>query len=240
MAYETAFTYLNRLSALRMCEERGHVIECVRRGMDSDGFALYQKLSGPALGDRSATYRVFLECIFEELAVDLGALFDRHTPHSLAFPRPDCIESVLTDLNATELAHLWKEDETIGWVYQFFHTDKERKDMKKKSVAPRNSHELAVRNQFFTPRYVVEFLADNTLGRTWYEMRQGKTALPDRMPYFVRHEKEVFLPEGVLPQGPPPGQEDLSKEELLQTEVQLAYRLRKDPRDLKVLDILCA
>ena len=46
--------------------------------------------------------------------------------------------------------------------------------MRKASAAPRNSRELAVRNQFFTPRYVVAFLTDNTLGRIWYEMRQGK------------------------------------------------------------------
>ena len=45
------------------------------------------------------------------------------------------------------------------------------------SQAPRNSRELAVRNQFFTPRYVVQFLTDNTLGRIWYEMRDTKTAL---------------------------------------------------------------
>ena len=36
--------------------------------------------------------------------------------------------------------------------------------MREESVAPRNSREMAVRNQFFTPRYVVEFLMDNTLG----------------------------------------------------------------------------
>ena len=44
------------------------------------------------------------------------------------------------------------------------------------SQIPRNSRELAVRNQFFTPRYVVEFLTDNTLGRIWYEMTQGLTS----------------------------------------------------------------
>ena len=43
--------------------------------------------------------------------------------------------------------------------------------MREESQAPRNSRELAVRNQFFTPRYVVQFLTDNTLGRIWYEMR---------------------------------------------------------------------
>ena len=52
--------------------------------------------------------------------------------------------------------------------------------MRDESQAPRNSRELAVRNQFFTPRYVVQFLVDNTLGRTWIEMTEGDTASPSR------------------------------------------------------------
>ena len=70
---------------------------------------------------------------------------------------------------------LWGEDETIGWIYQYFNSSEERRQMRAESQAPRNSRELAVRNQFFTPRYVVEFLTDNTLGRIWYEMTQGQT-----------------------------------------------------------------
>ena len=73
------------------------------------------------------------------------------------------------------MAEIWSQDETIGWVYQYF-TPKELRDQaRKESAAPRNSYELAFRNQFFTPRYVVEFLTDNTLGRIWYEMRKGET-----------------------------------------------------------------
>ena len=45
--------------------------------------------------------------------------------------------------------------------------------MRDASQAPRNSRELAVRNQFFTPRYVVEFLVDNTLGRLWFNATGG-------------------------------------------------------------------
>src|SRR3954451_24886734 len=56
------------------------------------------------------------------------------------------------------------------------------------SQAPRTSRELAVRNQFFTPRYVVQFLTDNTLGRIWLQMRDGQTALADRCEYLVRDE----------------------------------------------------
>ena len=48
-------------------------------------------------------------------------------------------------------------------------------------------------NQFFTPRDVVQFLTDNTLGRIWYEMRQGNTRLEEQCEYLVRRPDEVFL-----------------------------------------------
>ncbi len=41
--------------------------------------------------------------------------------------------------------------------------------MREGAAAPRTSRELAVRNQFFTPRYVVDFLVQNTLGRRLIE-----------------------------------------------------------------------
>ncbi len=62
--------------------------------------------------------------------------------------------------------------------------------------APRNSRELAVRNQFFTPRYVVQFLTDNSLGRIWYEMTKGKTELIHKCQYLIRRPKELFLDKG--------------------------------------------
>src|SRR5207249_2487197 len=107
-------------------------------------------------GTRGETYRIFLEHMFDEMAVDLGVLFDRRAPQSLVFPRERCLEEVLSLLNSQELTHLWKEDETIGWIYQFFNSKEEREAMRAASAAPRSSRELAVRNQFFTPRYVVE------------------------------------------------------------------------------------
>ena len=193
MVLEISFTALNRLAALRLCEERGLIVECVRKGTASDGFRLFERISGGALGTRYDAYRVFLECMFDELGLDLGVLFDRLTPQSAVFPGERCLEDVLAELNKPELTHLWTEDETIGWIYQYFNPPEERRKMREESAAPRNSRELAVRNQFFTPRYVVEFLTDNTLGRIWYEMRRGDTALKEDCRYLVRRPCEIFL-----------------------------------------------
>ncbi len=239
LAHETAFTVLNRMAALRMCEERGHVIECVRRGMESDGFVLYERFSHGVLGGRGETYRIFLERMFAELAVDLGALFDLDAPQSLIFPRERCLEDVLSLLNKADLAHLWEKDETIGWIYQYFNSKEEREAMREASAAPRNSRELAVRNQFFTPRYVVEFLVDNTLGRIWYEMRKGNTALKDTCRYLVRRSTEIFLNEGEQAPTSADEEKNLSHEQPRKQPLSIPHRPNRDPRDMKILDPAC-
>jgi len=236
MVREQAFTVLNRLSALRMCEERGLIQHAVRDGYESRGFKLFDQEAKKSGGTTYERYRLYLELVFDEVAVDLGVLFDRHTLQGLLFPRENALEAVLETINATELAHIWAEDEAIGWIYQYFNSEEERRKMRKESSAPRSSRELAVRNQFFTPRYVVEFLTDNTLGRTWYEMRAGRTALAEHCRYMLRRPTEVFLAEDeVAPDEPEPAAE-LSPEERLKHPVHVRYRARKDPRDLKILD----
>jgi len=235
---EQAFTILNRFCALRMCEERGIVQECIRAGINSKGFQIYLKLAGSALGETFDRYRVFLECLEDELSVDLGVLFDRNSPQALLFPRENSLFALLDLLDAPAFKNIWAEDETIGWIYQYYNDPDERKKMRKASAAPRNSRELAVRNQFFTPRYVVEFLTDNTLGRIWYEMTKGETRLKDQCRYLVRRPTEIFLAEGeTVPETP--DQEDLSQEELLKQPVHIPHRPIKDPREIRLLDPAC-
>lgn len=197
---DAAFTTLNRFVALKMLEARGLVQECVSQGDQSSG---YKEFCGFAQGLPLLTeglgYRLYLECIFDELSTEVKVLFDRRDPASVLWPRRQAFTDLLGVLNGPDLAGVWREDETIGWVYQYFNSKEERAAMRDTkqggSQAPRNSRELAVRNQFFTPRYVVQFLTDNTLGRIWYQMRQGETVLKDRCEYLVRQPMEVFLRE---------------------------------------------
>lgn len=236
---EQAFTVLNRLCALRMAEARGLLIESIAKGYQSKGFQLYQRLAGTALGETGDCYRVFLFSVFDEFAVDLPVLFDRFSPQGRLFPRETALLAVLDQINHPDIDPLWAEDETIGWIYQYFNSVEERRQMRAESQAPRNSRELAVRNQFFTPRYVVEFLTDNTLGRIWYEMTKGQTALKDSCRYLVRRPNEIFLAEGEEAPEQEQSAEDLSQEELLKQPVYIPHRPLKDPRDIKMLDPAC-
>ncbi len=237
---EQAFTVLNRLCALRMAEARGLLIESIARGYNSKGFQLYARLAGSALGETGDAYRGYLFSVFDEFGVDLPVLFDRFSPQGRLFPREAALLGLLELVNHAEIEPLWAEDETIGWIYQYFNSKEERKKMRDESAAPRNSRELAVRNQFFTPRYVVEFLTDNTLGRIWYEMTKGQTALKDSCRYLVRRPTEIFLGEGELPANDQ-GQvtDDVSQEELLKQPVYIPHRPLKDPREIRMLDPAC-
>ena len=142
-------------------------------------------------------------------------LFDRRDPSSVLWPKRATFEQLLQILNSNELAMGWGEDETIGWVYQYFNFREERAAMRDTrrggSRAPRTSRELAIRNQFFTPRYVARFLTDNTLGRIWAEMRPGHTALQDVCAPTARATTDTPGPS----------------------------RASRDPRDIRVLDPAC-
>ncbi len=208
---EQAFTLLNRLGALRMAEARGLLIESVGNGYQAKGFQLYARLAGAGLGETGEAYRTYLYSVFDELAQDLPGLFHRYSPQGLLFPREAALLGLLDLINDPEIAALWGEDETIGWIYQYFNSREERRAMRDASQAPRNSRELAVRNQFFTPRYVVEFLVDNTLGRLWFNWTGGQTALRDHCGYLLVKPGEQPEP---------------------------ASRLR-DPRTIKLLDPAC-
>jgi hypothetical protein len=241
---EIAFTHLNRLCAYKMMESRGLIREAVSRGVNSNGFKFYladhpEDERRHNAGQQDVAYRHFLRWQGEQLSDEIGVLFSPHDSASRLFPPQRVLDEVLGLINGDDLRGVWTEDEAIGWVYQYF-TPKELRDQaRKESQAPRNSYELAFRNQFFTPRYVVEFLTDNTLGRIWYEMRKGRTRLAERCRYLVRRPTEVFLAEGETAPAEEPAGEDVSQEELLRRPVHVPHRPKKDPRELKVLDPAC-
>lgn len=242
---EIAFTHLNRLCAYKMMEARGLIREAVSRGLRSQGFMFYladhpEDEQRSNTGQQDVAYRHFLDWLGGTLSEEIGVLFNPTDPANRLYPPQRVLEAVLALINDEELAGIWSEDETIGWVYQYF-TPKELRDQaRKESAVPRNSYELAFRNQFFTPRYVVEFLTDNTLGRMWYEMRRGDTKLTDQCRYMVRRPNEHFLEKGqTAPQDGEESPSDLSQEELLKQPVYIAHRPKKDPRDLKILDPAC-
>src|SRR4030095_11724660 len=106
---------------------------------------LFLQSAGAGLGEQFDAYVIYLGCLFDELALDLGVLFDRFSPFALIFPRRDALHAVLAELSGTgkankdgafdpeRFATIWREDETIGWIYQYYNDEAERKKMREES-----------------------------------------------------------------------------------------------------------
>ena len=199
---EQAFTQLNRFCALRMCEERDLIMESVRGGYESAGFMAYDSIAQSVGASRYERYRCYLLSVFDELSIELPAVFDRFSPFGLLFPDESTLMKLLELINDSQLSawfdeqnavtvNFWKEDETLGWMFQDYNSLEERRKMREASNKPRNSREMAVRNQFFTPEYVVRFLTDNSLGRIWYEMTRGESRIgEEQCRYMIRRPGE--------------------------------------------------
>ncbi|WP_208027650.1 Eco57I restriction-modification methylase domain-containing protein [Rhabdothermincola sediminis] len=162
---EAAFTHLNRLVAIRIAEAIGLLPESLAAGPASAGYRELLEVAPLLAHDASGGYWRYLQLCGDELAADLPQLFDPRNPLLALAPSPAAFDELVELLTAADLAPVWDAPDALGWAYQFFNSGDERRAMRDASASPRSSRELAVRNQFFTPRYVVDFLVHNSLGR---------------------------------------------------------------------------
>lgn len=181
---EAAFTHLNRLLAIRIAEAIGLLPESLARGRQSRGFKELGEIM-PILGE---DYWGYLLLCGDELAADAPALFDPRNPLLALAPSAAAFDELVTFVADPGASELWSAPDTLGWVYQYFNTAGERREAREAS-APRNSRELAVRNQFFTPGYVVDFLVQNTLGRRLMES-DPTSLLVNELPLLVNPPTE--------------------------------------------------
>jgi len=256
---ESAFTFLNRLAALKLMEHPSRAIiqPSVGQGEQSKGFQQFTMLSPEALRagpdvPPGGGYRLYLELLFDDLSQVLGTLFDSSLPTAILYPTHPCLNAVLALLNASALADVWGEDETIGWIYQYFTPTELRDEARKASSAPRSSYEMAFRNQFYTPRYVVAFLADNSLGRLWWQMRSGDTRLAEQCEYLIQdlrftiddlrtsNQSEIVNRKSKIEN---PLIDDLrftnEEPEIGNLKSKIVNPAKRDPRELRIIDLAC-
>jgi hypothetical protein len=184
---ESAFTLLNRLVGLKCLEVRGIIAEVIttrdiyggRSQAHRDYRDEHPQEARAADDALPACLAAACQRVNDEL---IGYLFDPDDDHSLIWPRYAVLKDCIAKINALDES-VWKEDEIIGWIYQFYNA--EEKVAIRKRGKPQTPHDVAVINQFFTPRWVVKFLVDNTLGRLWLEMHPDSPRVREKCDYLV-------------------------------------------------------
>lgn len=139
---ETAFTHFNQIIALQIAVST----------------EVFSARDGVVLSECPPETLRRLE---DELRADLPELFDVHHNPLLELELSDSLRRKLLANVGSLPDELWDSAYVLGWTYQLFNTDEERR-----SSVPATSRGLAIRNQYYTPNYLVQFLIHNGLGAT--------------------------------------------------------------------------
>ncbi|NUV00275.1 hypothetical protein XO12_09295 [Marinitoga sp. 1154] len=109
----------------------------------------------------------------------------------------------------------WKDVEIIGWLYQFYISEKKDETMSKKKAYKKE--EIPFVTQLFTPDWIVKYMTENSLGKLWVEVNP-ETSLKEKWEYFLEEPEQ--------------------NEEVKQELEKIRYKNVK-PEEIKVIDPCC-
>lgn len=94
--------------------------------------------------------------------------------------------SVIDDMITVIDEQDWlKEVEIIGWLYQYYISDKKDEvfaDLRKNIKISKEN--IPAATELFTPRWIVQYMVDNSLGRLWLESHPDNL-LQEKLPYYL-------------------------------------------------------
>ncbi|NVK73703.1 MAG: BREX-1 system adenine-specific DNA-methyltransferase PglX [Oceanospirillaceae bacterium] len=95
-------------------------------------------------------------------------------------------DSLIRDLVASVPDEDWDHIEIIGWLYQFYISEK--KDQVMGKVV--KSEDIPAATQLFTPNWIVQYLVQNSVGRQWLQTYPD-SPLKDKMPYYIEPAEQT-------------------------------------------------
>lgn len=200
-----AYTWFNRLVAIRFMELKGYLSHGYRvlshpQGQQPEILDHVQHLDLPGLdkaevirlktagNQDEALYREILLAQCHELHRNMPFLFEAlDDATELLLPdnllRTDSpIARLVSDIEEAD----WQEVEVIGWLYQFYISEK--KDGVIGKVV--KSEDIPAATQLFTPNWIVQYLVQNSLGRIWLMGNPG-SSLKEKMPYYIEPAEQT-------------------------------------------------
>jgi type II restriction/modification system DNA methylase subunit YeeA len=198
---QMAYTWFNRLSAIRFMELHGyldHNLRVLSHPDKANSFEILDHAQDVAtdLGlDRNHIVELKLagnkdEELYRTLL--LGQCHQLHQAMPFLFEALDDETELLLPDNLTRTDSIlrglvdsipeddWQQVEIIGWLYQFYISEK--KDQVIGSVV--KSEDIPAATQLFTPNWIVKYLVQNSVGRQWL-MTYPDSGLKAQMEYYI-------------------------------------------------------
>jgi hypothetical protein len=205
---EASYTWFNRLMAIKILEKNGYdvavlgfadngidpiLLQNAKQGitpeMDKESKRQLNEYLSEANDDEALSLLLIHYCKNHALLNRLFGRIDDYTelllPNNL-LSKNGIISIINSDEFITE--DDYKEVELIGWLYQFYISDK--KDdvfagFKKKKKA--RAEDIPAATQIFTPKWIVKYLVENTVGRIWLD-KHPESPIRESMKYLVEPE----------------------------------------------------
>lgn len=202
-----AYSWFNRLCAIRYMECKG-LLDHGRRVLSSgDGSAGLPQILEECLDidmpglDASRVAKFKLdgnkdEELYRELLLAqchalnqvMPLLFERVSDESELL-LPDNLtktDSLIRDLVSSIPEEDWSDVQIIGWLYQFYISEK--KDQVIGKVV--KSEDIPAATQLFTPNWIVKYLVQNSVGRLWM-MAHPESTLASEWEYYIQPAEQT-------------------------------------------------
>ncbi|WP_444937670.1 BREX-1 system adenine-specific DNA-methyltransferase PglX [Microbulbifer sp. JMSA002] len=203
---QAAYSWFNRLCAIRFMELKGyldHGRRVLSHPSDPQGFQILDDcldVELPGL-DRETVVELKLdgskdEALYRELL--LAQCHALHSAMPFLFEALDDATELLLPQNLTKTDSLirdliagipeqdWQDIEIIGWLYQFYISDK--KDQVIGKVV--KSEDIPAATQLFTPNWIVKYMVQNSLGAQWLAT-YPESPLKAQMAYYIEPAEQT-------------------------------------------------
>ena len=212
-----AYTWFNRLMALRFMDANGYSVPKVvtplpemtnpeilqnalggniENDLKLDRQRLNDLLDGhTAVADaQTEAYKMLLIAVCNKWNTSMPFMFERISDYSELLLPDDLLSdySIVADIRNGMCDEDCQQEEILGWLYQFYISDENERLISSKKVYTKN--ELAPASQLFTPKWIVKYMVDNTLGQLWSEINPSTTILSQLEFYIKPPYKEQLKP----------------------------------------------
>lgn len=197
---EVAYTWFNRVMALRYMDANGYTdLKVVTPGMEQMRPEILQEAMAGNIDEdlrvkvddnpkEAVLYRRLLVAVCNQYGTTMPFLFEHICDYTEMLLPDDLLsdQSFVTDIRNGMTDDDCQNVEVMGWLYQFYITDRKDDAEKKKSKkGGLKSDEQAAATQLFTPHWVVRYMVENSLGRIWMTLHP-ESRLIDDMPYYIQ------------------------------------------------------
>jgi hypothetical protein len=220
-----AYTWFNRLMALRFMDANGYSIPKLVTPLPSmtnpeilqnalagniepelklDRQRLNDLLDGKtaAADAQTEAYKMLLVASCNQWHAAMPFMFERISDYTELLLPDDLLSdySIVADIRNGMSDEDCGQEELIGWLYQFYIADK-KDDVfvgLKKNIKI-TAENIPAATQLFTPRWIVRYMVENTLGKIWLTLKP-ESKLRQHMPYYIEAPEgnaPAPLPEGI-------------------------------------------